>query len=70
MALTQDGRLLATGGMDRTVKVWSVGVGKVLRTLQQDSEVSAVAFTRDGKTLAAASLKSIKLWDVATLLGK
>jgi WD40 repeat protein len=70
VALARGGNLLASGSEDRTVKLWDLASGKVLRTLKQGGKVRAVAFTRDGKTLAAAVDETIKLWDVATLLRK
>jgi WD40 repeat protein len=70
VALREAGKLLASGGTDGTVKFWDTASGKVLRALKYDRSVWAVAFTQDGRTLAAAVDQTIKLWDVATLLRK
>ncbi len=48
---------LASGGADRTVKLWSLETLDLVRTYKgQKDFVTALAFSGDGKTLAAASL--------------
>ncbi len=59
-----DGKLLASAGADRAVKVWEVATGKRLYTLADATEwVYAVAWSPDKKHLAAAGVdKSIRVW--------
>jgi WD40 repeat protein len=65
-AFAPDGKTLATGSWDRTVKLWDVASGEELATLTGHGDrVHSVAFTRDGKRLATASRDVIKIWDVA-----
>ncbi|WP_233154188.1 nSTAND1 domain-containing NTPase, partial [Scytonema sp. HK-05] len=68
VALSRDGKTLASGSDDNTIKLWDVATSKELKTLNRhSSSVSSVAFSPDGKTLASGSYdNTIKLWDVAT----
>ena len=68
VAFSPDGKTLASGSWDDTIKLWDVATGKETRTLAgQTAYVLSVAFSPDGKTLASGSEDdTIKLWDVAT----
>ncbi len=64
VAFSPDGTLLASAGVDRTVRIWETATGAVVRTLTgHTSRVSAVAFSPDGTLLASAGndLK-VRLW--------
>src|SRR6476660_3623985 len=44
-----DGRFLASGGVDSTVKIWNKETGFILLNLKQPSDVTDLSFSPDGK---------------------
>ncbi len=65
VAFSPDGRLLACGGGEMTVRVWDPVAGTQPRTLTGHTKnVLAVAFSPDGRLLASAGWdKTVRLWD-------
>ncbi len=66
VALSSDGKTLATGSYDQKIKLWDVATGTELKTLSgHNGAVFGLSFRPDGKILASASADStVKLWDV------
>lgn len=66
-ALSQDGRLIATGSFDATIKIWSFATGKLIRTIDGFSPGGVRAqFTHDGCCLLSASKGRLELLDIGT----
>ena len=72
VAFAADGRTLATGSLDWTVKVWDLASGALRHSLDGHRDaIDAVAFAPDGKTLASTSRDgTTRLWDLAKAAGR
>ncbi len=68
VAFSPNGCLLASGGLNNTIKLWDMKTGKSLHTFQKHSkQIRSVAFSPDGSILASGSEdQTVKLWDMKT----
>ena len=59
-----DGRQVASGSGDRTVRLWDAETGACVRTLEgQGSRVDSVCFSPDGRMVASGSYDTtVRLW--------
>jgi len=66
--VTPDGLMAASGGWDKTIRVWDLEKGTCVRTLEGHRyRIASVTITADGKRVIAASWdQTLRVWDVET----
>ncbi|KAM0443818.1 hypothetical protein ACHAO4_010354, partial [Trichoderma viride] len=68
VAFSADGRDIASGSSDNTIKIWDATTGKERQTLRSHSRlVTSVAFSANSRDIASGlSDNTIKIWDATT----
>ncbi len=75
VSVSKDGRIIASGSMDKTVRIWDAESGRELMILRGHNDwVECVAFSPNGKSIASASGQwllepgdnTVRIWDLAT----
>ena len=69
IATPQDfGRILASGGGDKTVRLWDINTGSEIYSLKSHKKwVSSVAFSPNGEIIASGSAdRTVIIWDLNT----
>jgi len=68
VSYSPDGRSIASGSSDNTIKIWESSTGVLQRTLTGHSnDVESVSYSPDGRYIASGSYDgTIKIWDANT----
>lgn len=69
VAISYDSRLVATGNLDKMVRVWETHTGQLMEKLEghRDS-VYSVAFMPNDELISGSLDKTIKLWKLGTII--
>ncbi len=67
-AFSRDGKKIASGHYDGTVKLWDIATKREIATFDGHTDiVNSVAFSHDSKLIASGSSdRTVKLWDTVT----
>ncbi|MBD2360630.1 serine/threonine protein kinase [Anabaena minutissima FACHB-250] len=68
VAISRDGKIIASSGDDRTIKLWNIATSEEIATLKGHSrKVNVVVISPDGKTLVSGGDdNTIKIWNLKT----
>jgi len=68
VCFSPDGKKIASGSNDKTVRIWDAETGQLLHTMKVHTDiVSSVSFSRDGTKIASGSWdNSVIIWNAET----
>ena len=68
VAMSQDGKIIVSGSRDKSIKIWDVKTGKLLKTLKGHSDsITSVTTNQNANIIVSGSNDSnIKIWDMKT----
>jgi WD40 repeat protein len=68
ISFSKDGKYIATGSEDRTIKLWDILTGREIRTILGHSDkINSILFSPDSRYIASASSdNTIKIFEIET----
>ena len=70
VCFSSDGKKIASGSWDKTVRVWNLETGECIKTFEGHNDVvRSVCFSSDGKKIASGGGyydKTVRVWNVET----
>jgi WD40 repeat protein len=66
VAFSPDGTSLASGGLDSTVRLTQPSTGQETRLLQHPDQINGIAFSWDGRWIAAAGDTTVMVWEASS----
>lgn len=68
IAVSSDGNYIVSGSRDKTIKVWELKTGKLLRTIAgHKKDITSLGISPNGKYIVSGSSdKTINLWELVT----
>ncbi|MGB3191188.1 MAG: WD40 repeat domain-containing protein, partial [Limnoraphis sp.] len=68
VSISNDGKTIVSGSSDKTIKVWNLQTGELIRTLKgHGGPVFSVSISNDSKTIVSGSDdNTIKVWNIET----
>jgi WD40 repeat protein len=66
VALSPDGKTLASSAKDGSIRVWGAQTGRELRRIEDQGKPNLLAFSGNGRLLASASLCGCRIYDLTS----
>lgn len=67
LSMTNDGKLLASSGVDNRIKLWDVASGREMKTLSGAAmPLNDLAFSADGKSLLISGSQAVTSWELSS----